>query len=378
MGTAVALLAAAIATPPFRQLDWPRVTPVQDQLPANMSGRIPGTSFPAPFSQTIWPPASPIRDQPQDQAPYNFNLYGTTAIAAPFAQLNWGPVEQPIQSPPQATPYNINIFSEVPFAQYSWPSVTPVKSGRANLSGRIPDTSFPVPFAQYSWPPAALPQDRLPDVVQPWPNFYTSVVVQVPFAQYSWPNVQPVKAALPQATPFNAWLYTNPIPFAQYSWPSVAPVDGKAPDAIQPWQNFYAVTVTAAPFAQYSWPPVTPIQGGRANLSGRIPDTSFAAPFAQYSWPPTVTIESKAADTVQPWQNFYSITGVVQAPFAQFGWPSVQPVKIAQPQAAFRFVARDVQHAAPVGQKHRPEAASQLADQDVFVAGFAVAPCHLP
>ena len=53
-------------------------------------------------------------------------------------------------------------------------------------------------------------------------------------------------------------------------------------------------------------------------------------------------------------------------------------LKIAQPQAAFRFVARDVQHAAPVGQKQRPEAASQLADQDVFVAGFAVAPCHLP
>src|SRR5262249_52505027 len=47
-------------------------------------------------------------------------------------------------------------------------------------------------------------------------------------------------------------------------------------------------------------------------------------------------------------------------------------------QAARGFVTRDVQERGAVGSEYRPHAAAKLANQDIFVAGLAVAPRYLP
>jgi hypothetical protein len=322
------LYASTAPAPPFIPRQWggsalPRISTPPLFL-VNYVGM-----YSLPFTQLAWGGGTFIEFPPAPAQPYNNQLY-TNPI--PFAQYDWS---KPQSVAPKAAdvyqPYG-NFYTTVivaaPFYQSSWPAVQPIKPVvpqptpyNAQIYTNL------IPFAQYDWSKPQSVAPKATDVYQPYSNFYPFVSVTAPFYQNSWPSVSPIKPVVPQPTPYNAQLYTNPIPFAQYDWSKPVSIAPKASDVYQPYGNFYSVVVM--PFAQYDWPKVQPVRAAPPQLiSVNYYADFYSSPFSQTAWP---QVARPAPSAPLPF-NFNSPLYFVQPPFNMTYWPQVRPVRSSPPQ----------------------------------------------
>jgi hypothetical protein len=318
-----------VVLPPFYQTSWPAVQAIKPVVPPTASVNYVGM-YSSPFTQLAWGGGTFIEFPPAPAQPYNNRLY-TNPI--PFAQYDWS---KPTSVAPKATdvyqPYG-NFYTTVavtaPFYQNAWPAVQPIKPVVPQLTpynAQIYTNS--IPFAQYDWSKPVSIAPRASDVYQPYSNFYPFVSVTAPFYQNAWPSVSPVQPVVPQAAPYNAQLYTNPIPFAQYDWSKPVSIAPKASDVYQPYGNFYS-GIVIAPFAQYNWPSVQPVKAVLSPLATVNYAGMYSSPFNQSSWP---TVAAPAPSASLPF-NYNEPLYFVQPPFNMTYWPHVRPVKSAPPQS---------------------------------------------
>jgi len=163
---------------------------------------------------------------------------------------------------------------------------------------------------------------------QPYNQVLYSVVSQLQVREDLIMLPYSVRPFRPDASrPLNLNLFTNPFPFGSYNWPPAITLEGKSGDLIQPWQNFYSVTVQA-PFIPVDWSkpfefPQLPPQATAYNINlftNPIPFGPFDYSEGAFRVPPV------RPDTTSPFNpNIYTNP----IPFAQYMW--TDPVVIGPP-----------------------------------------------